>query len=299
MISRQTSDVDAIYEMLETGFDGLVTAALTLVGTAVLLLVLDVKLGLVALCCGPFLCWITSWFRRQSAKAYRRTRETVALVIVHFVETMTGIRAVQAFRREPRNQEIFDDVNDDYRAANLSAFRLVGLFMPGIKLIGNVTIAVVLVYGAYLAFNGEVTVGVLAAFLLYLRQFFEPMQEICAVLQHLPVRVAPRWRSCPACSRRSPACPSRPGPCRSTTPAARCDFDGVEFAYVDDRPVLPRPRPRVPAGQTLAAGRHHRRRQDDARQAGVPVLRPDRRAGCPSTESTCATSPTTTCAGRS
>jgi ATP-binding cassette subfamily B protein len=166
VISRQTSDVDAIYEMLETGFDGLVTAALTLVGTAGLLLFLDVKLGLVALCCGPFLYWITNWFRKSSAKSYRVTREKVALVIVHFVESMGGIRAVQAFRREPRNQEIFDDVNDQYRAANLTAFRLVAWFMPGIRVIGNVTIALVLIYGGYLAYHGEVTVGVLAAFLL-------------------------------------------------------------------------------------------------------------------------------------
>ena len=106
------------------------------------------------------------------------TREKVALVIVHFVESMNGIRAVQAFRREPRNQEIFDDVNDQYRAANLVAFRLVAWFMPEIRLIGNITIAVVLIYGSYLAFDGQVTVGVLAAFLLYLRQFFEPMMDI-------------------------------------------------------------------------------------------------------------------------
>ena len=127
MISRQTSDIDAIYELLETGFDGLITAVLTLFGTAVLLLVLDVKLGLVALACFPFLYLLTRWFRRESAKAYRRTRETVAVVIVHFVETINGMRAVQAFRREGRNQEIFDAVNDDYRRANERAFRLVGI----------------------------------------------------------------------------------------------------------------------------------------------------------------------------
>ncbi len=178
VISRQTSDVDAIYEMLETGFDGLVTAALTLVGTAGLLLFLDGKLGLVALTCGPFLAWITLWFRRESAKSYKVTREKVALVIVHFVESMGGIRAVQAFRREPRNQEIFDDVNDQYRRANLVAFRLVAWFMPGIRLIGNITISIVLLYGGYRAYHGDVTIGVLAAFLLYLRQFFEPMMEI-------------------------------------------------------------------------------------------------------------------------
>ena len=189
VISRQTSDVDAIYEMLETGFDGLVTAALTLVGTAGLLLFLDVKLGLVALTCGPFLAWLTLWFRRESAKSYKVTREKVALVIVHFVESMGGIRAVQAFRREPRNQEIFDDVNDQYRRANLVAFRLVAWFMPGIRLIGNVTIAIVLLYGGYRAYHGDVTdrraCGVPALPAPVLRADDGDL----AVLQHLPVRL--------------------------------------------------------------------------------------------------------------
>ena len=112
VISRQTSDMDAIYEMLETGFDGLVTAVLTLVGIAVLLLMLDVKLGAGGAALLPVPALLTNWFRKESAKTYRVTREKVALVIVHFVESMLGIRAVQAFRREPRNQEIFDDVND-------------------------------------------------------------------------------------------------------------------------------------------------------------------------------------------
>ena len=251
VISRQTSDVDAIYEMLETGFDGLVTAALTLVGTAALLLFLDVKLGLVALVCGPVLAWLTNWFRKESAKSYRVTREKVALVIVHFVESMGGIRAVQAFRREPRNQEIFDDVNDQYRRANLVAFRLVAWFMPGIRLIGNVTIAVVLVYGAYRAYHGEVTVGVLAAFLLYLRQFFEPMMEISqfyntfqsasAALEKLAgvLEVEP---SVP-----EPAVPQRLGQSRG-----ELRFDHVRFGYVEDRSVLPDLDLTVEAGQTLA-----------------------------------------------
>ena len=151
---------------------------------------------------------------------------------------MGGIRAVQAFRREPRNQEIFDDVNDQYRAANLVAFRLVAWFMPGIRLIGNVTIAVVLLYGGYLAFHGEVTVGVLAAFLLYLRQFFEPMMEISqfyntfqsasAALEKLVGRAR-------GGARRPRA--DRPG--AAPRPAGAVHFDDVQFSYVDDRPVLP------------------------------------------------------------
>ncbi|RHW28038.1 ABC transporter ATP-binding protein [Nocardioides immobilis] len=251
VISRQTSDVDAIYEMLETGFDGLVTAALTLVGTAGLLLFLDVKLGLVALCCGPFLFWVTNWFRKSSASAYRVTREKVALVIVHFVESMGGIRAVQAFRREPRNQEIFDDVNDQYRAANLTSFRLVVWFMPGIRLIGNVTIAVVLIYGGYLAYHGEVTVGVLAAFLLYLRQFFEPMMEISQFYNTFQSASAALDKLA-GVLREQPGVPEPTRPEALPAPRGEVRFDAVDFAYVDDRPVLEGLDLRVPAGQTLA-----------------------------------------------
>lgn len=251
VISRQTSDVDAIYEMLETGFDGLVTAALTLVGTSVLLLVLDVKLGLVALLCGPALALLTSWFRKESAKSYRATREKVALVIVHFVESMNGIRAVQAFRREPRNQAIFEDVNDQYRRANLVAFRLVAWFMPGIRLIGNVTIAVVLVYGGYLAYQGEVTVGVLAAFLLYLRQFFEPMMEISQFYNTFQSASA-ALEKLSGVLEEVPDVPEPTDPLPLVAPRGEIRFDDVRFEYVAGTAVLPGLDLTVPAGQTVA-----------------------------------------------
>ena len=251
VISRQTSDVDAIYEMLETGFDGLVTAALTLVGTAGILLFLDVKLGLVALLCGPFLAWLTNWFRKESARSYQATREKVALVIVHFVESMGGIRAVQAFRRESRNQEIFDDVNDQYRAANLVAFRLVAWFMPGIRLIGNVTIALVLLYGGYRAYQGEVTVGVLAAFLLYLRQFFEPMMEISQFYNTFQSASAALDKLAGVLDQQ-PGVPEPDEPWELPASRGELRFDHVRFEYVEGRPVLPDLDLTVPAGQTLA-----------------------------------------------
>jgi ABC-type multidrug transport system fused ATPase/permease subunit len=251
VISRQTSDVDAIYEMLETGFDGLVTAALTLVGTSVLLLVLDVKLGIVALLCGPALVLLTNWFRKESAKSYRATREKVALVIVHFVESMNGIRAVQAFRREPRNQAIFDDVNDQYRRANLVAFRLVAWFMPGIRLIGNVTIAAVLLYGGYLAYHGEVTVGVLAAFLLYLRQFFEPMMEISQFYNTFQSASA-ALEKLSGVLEEVPDVPEPTDPAPLAAARGEVRFDAVRFAYVEGSVVLPGLDLTVPAGQTVA-----------------------------------------------
>ena len=279
VISRQTSDVDAIYEMLETGFDGLVTAALTLVGTSVLLLVLDVKLGILALLCGPALVLLTNWFRKESAKSYRSTREKVALVIVHFVESMNGIRAVQAFRREPRNQAIFDDVNDQYRRANLVAFRLVAWFMPGIRLIGNVTIAAVLLYGGYLAYHGEVTVGVLAAFLLYLRQFFEPMMEISQFYNTFQSASA-ALEKLSGVLEEVPDVPEPSDPVPLGDPRGEVRFDGVRFAYVEGAPVLPDLDLRSPRGRP-SRWSARRGQARPHREAGDAVLRPDRGSGAP------------------
>lgn len=255
VIARLTSDVEAISEMLGSGFDKLVTAVLTLFGTAVMLLVLDLRLGLVALLPLPVLALFTMWFRRESTIAYRRTREAVALVIVHFVESMTGIRAVQAFRREARNQEIFERLNDDYRAANQRSMRLVAVFMPGIKLIGNVTVAAVLLYGGWLALHGTVTVGVLAAFILYLRQFYEPMQELSQFYNSLQSAGAALEKLAGVLEERpAVAEPRRPVPLPAASgPRGAVRFEGVEFRYAaEGPPVLSRLDLDIPAGQTVA-----------------------------------------------
>ncbi|MEU8383088.1 ABC transporter ATP-binding protein [Streptosporangium sp. NPDC048865] len=251
VVSRLTSDIDAISEMLQSGFDDLVTAVLTLVGTAVLLLVLDVHLGVVALLPLPVLMLFTGWFRRQSSIVYRRTRETVALVIVHFVESMAGMRAVQAFRREPRNREIFSQLNADYRDANERSMHLIAVFSPGVKLIGNVTIAAVLLYGGTLAIQGEVTVGVLAAFLLYLRQFYEPMQEISQFYNTFQSAGAALEKLSGVLQER-PVVADPDDPVTLERPRGRIEFQNVEFSYLDGTPVLPRLDLTVPAGQTVA-----------------------------------------------
>ncbi|WP_336205614.1 ABC transporter ATP-binding protein [Nonomuraea sp. LPB2021202275-12-8] len=251
VISRLTSDIEAIAELLQSGFDGLVTALLTMFGTAALLLVLDFHLGLVALIPLPLLLLFTRWFRQQSAIVYRRTRETVALVIVHFVESMTGIRAVQAFRREPRNQDIFEELNGDYREANVRAMKLIAVFMPGIKLIGNVTVAGVLFYGGWLAFHGEVTVGVLTAFLLYLRGFYEPMQEISQFYNTLQSASA-ALEKLSGVLEEEPVVPEPREPAALPEPRGKVRFEGVRFAYVEEMPILPGLDLTIPAGQSVA-----------------------------------------------
>ena len=251
VVSRLTSDIDAIQELLASGFDSLINAVLTMVGVAVLMLLLDVKLGLVCLLSFPFLFLLARWFSRNSSQTYRKVRENSALVIVQFVETMTGIRAVQAYRREPRNQEIFSDVAGRYRDVNTRSFRLVAIFMPGIKLIGNLTIGVALLYGGYRALEGDVTIGVLAAFLLYLRMFFEPMQNISQFYNtFLSASSALEKLSGVLEERASVPEPEQPTP----VDRARGEMvlDHVGFRYVEDRPVLPDLDLRIPEGQTLA-----------------------------------------------
>ncbi len=253
MVARLTSDMDAISELVDGGIDDLVLAALSVVSIAAILLWIDTPLALVALLSFPFLLVLSNWFRHASARAYRRTREAVALVIVHFVESLGGIRAVQAFRREPRNQEIFDVVNDDYRRANLVTMRLLSIFGPTIKLIGNITIAVVLTYGAYRALHGEIGPEVLAAFLLYLRRFFEPMQELSQFYNSLQSATA-ALEKLSGVLQEEPGVPepTHPRPMVTTAPRGEVTFDRLSFGYRADRIVLPEFDLRIPAGQTVA-----------------------------------------------
>jgi ATP-binding cassette subfamily B protein len=255
VVSRLTSDMDSIAELVDGGIDDLVLAGVSVVSVAGILLWLDPPLALVTLLSFPFLLWLSRWFARASARAYRRTREAVALVIVHFVESLGGIRAVQAFRREPRNQEIFEAVNDDYRRANLTAWRLIATYSPGIKVIGNVTIAVVLTYGGYRVLEGNAEIGVLAAFLLYLRRFFEPMQELSQFYNSLQSATAALEKLSGVLDERPAlAEPERPTPLARDGGRARGQLDlrAVSFGYRSGRPILSELTLRVPAGQTVA-----------------------------------------------
>ena len=142
------------------------------------MLVLDLWLALLALAALIPLLLLFRWFSARSTVAFRRTRESVALLIVQFVESFNGIRAVQAFRREPRNDAIFEGLNTDYRDADRKVFDLHAIFIPGVTLIGNVATVAVLFVGGYRVAEGGLALGVLTAFLLYLRGFYGPMEDV-------------------------------------------------------------------------------------------------------------------------
>ena len=251
VVSRSTNDVEAIQEMLETGFDSLVMAVLTLAGTAVLLVALDVRLGLMCLAAVPVLAVLVRWFAAASAATYRKVRESAALLIVQFVETMTGIKAVQAYRRGPRNQEIFDGLADDYRAVNERAFRLLAIFMPAVKLVGNLTAGLVLIYGGYRVMHDQMTIGTLTAFLLYLRMFFEPMQEISQFFNTFQSASSALEKIAGVLAEK-PAIADPDHPVRRERVRGDIALHDVRFGYLPQRPVLAKMTLHLPAGQTVA-----------------------------------------------
>jgi ATP-binding cassette, subfamily B, bacterial len=254
VISRQTSDIDSISDLFEEGLDSLIAAILTLllVGTGMLLL--NWQLGLIVLTGFVPLTWLTVWFRRESAQAYRRSREAIALVIVQFVETFGGIRAVQAFRREPRNSAIFSGLGQGYAESSRRASRLYAVYGPGITLVGNIITGLILGYGGLLVIDGDIKVGVLATFLLYLQQFFAPLQDVSQFYNTFQSaasgleKISGLLEQEPAVP--EPAAPARlPG--RTEGAGRRVRFEAVAFGYRDNL-VLPGLELDIPAGQTVA-----------------------------------------------
>ncbi len=256
VISRQVSDMDALSELFDEGLDSLLNAGFSLLFVGTGMLLLDWPLALAVMAGFIPLAWLSAWFQRESAVAYRRTRETIALVIVQFVETFNGIRAVQAFRREPRNDEIFGELNQGYADASLKSMRLVAVYFPGVTLIGNLAVGAVLLYGGVRVINHAMPVGTLVTFLLYLRRFFEPLQDVSQFYSTFQSAAAALEKLSGVLDE-APSVPEPPTPVSlpdrpaGASPGRKLELSSVRFGYRDSV-VLPRMDLSIPAGQTAA-----------------------------------------------
>ncbi|MGJ5723761.1 ABC transporter ATP-binding protein [Brevibacterium sp. H602] len=259
LVSRQTSDMESVQQFLSYSLFDTALAVLQMLFIAVTLVVLDVPLAIVVFAGFVPLFFITKAAHSTQRSAYRRTRTSIAKVIVHFVETMGGIRAVQAYRRQPERRGTLSDQDARYRDANTDALRGVAWFAGWTRLIGNVTQTVIIVIGAWLVIEGWTQIGVLAAFILYLRRFYGPLDElvqafnlyqsasaalekIAAVLDTDPEVVEPTQPQ---------ALPAHANGNASANGRA-LDLDEVRFAYADGPDVLPRFDLHIPAGQIVA-----------------------------------------------
>jgi ABC-type multidrug transport system fused ATPase/permease subunit len=178
LISRMTNDVEAIDQLVTDGVTTLAQSTLMLGGTAVLLLVLDWRLALATLAVIPFMSIATALFRSRSARAYAAVRERLGLVTATLAEDIAGMRMVQAFVREERATDNFRTVARRYRDSNMETVVLNGVYFPFVSLLATLALAVVLGYGGHLYFRHAISLGTLFAFMLYVNNFFDPVQQL-------------------------------------------------------------------------------------------------------------------------
>jgi ATP-binding cassette subfamily B protein len=251
IISRQTSDLDSIRELLDSGINQLVSGLLYMGFTAIALVSLDAPSGLVLAVALIPLIALTRWFQVRSQKLFRATRVASARVIVHFVETMTGMRAVQAFRKEERNEKEYAGYVEEYRQANSKVFTLFGTFDPGLVLIGNATLAAVVLFGGFRVIDGSLEIGALLAAALYAKRFFDPAEEM-AMFYNGYQSASAALEKISGVLEEEPSVPDPESPVDLRHAKGAVVFDDVEFAYSADTVVLPEFDLDVPAGQTIA-----------------------------------------------
>lgn len=277
VISRLTSDLEAMREFLDSGLSAMASSLMSMVMMSVLVVLLDWRTALVILVAMVPMVALTLWFRRASEVRYRAQRVASARLVSRFTETMTGIRAVMAFRNQPRVRREYLEQADDYRVQNLRSVQIFGLYMPGVMLIANLTVAVVLLFGGFNVLHGTLAVGTLLSLVLYTQRIFMPIMElsnfyntlqsaasalekVSGLLEEQPSVAEPsdplppgggaegRGAAAPGSDDRGAA---TSGPA-SSRGALR--FDGVEFSYSPDaeRPTLERLDLVIPAGQKVA-----------------------------------------------
>ena len=255
IISRLTNDVDALDQLVTDGVTTLVQSTLTLIGTAIILFFLDWRLALATLLVMPLMAIATAIFRIRSSRAYRAVRERLGMVTATLAEDIGGIRVVQAFRREPRNQQHFEEVNAHYREANQQTVVLNGLYFPFVDFLAALATAIVVGYGGWLASHDQISAGTLFAFVLYLSNFFDPVQQLSQLYNTFLAAVAALDKIMEVIDE-EPEVLDQPGALDLERIHGNVRFDDVRFGYGNLPEVLHGIDLDVPAGTTVALVGH-------------------------------------------
>jgi ATP-binding cassette subfamily B protein len=255
IISRLTNDVEALDQLVTDGVTSLVQNSLTLVGTAVILFFLDWRLALATMTILPLVVIATALFRKHSSLAYRQVRERLGLVTAALAEDIAGMRVVQAFTRETQNEQKFREINLTYRAANQRTIVLNGIYFPVVDFFSALATAIVIGYGSYRMFNGSTSVGTLTAFVLYLSNFFDPVQQLSQLYNTFLSAVAALDRITELLDE-EPEIVDRPGAIELPHIEGRVAFEDVRFGYGKGVEVLHGISLDVPAGTTVALVGH-------------------------------------------
>jgi len=255
IISRLTNDVEALDQLVTDGVSSLVSSTLTLVGTAILLFILDWRLALATLAVIPFMAVGTALFRRYSTRAYRAVRERLGLVTATLAEDIAGMRVVQAFSREQMNIRNFREVSERYRQSNQQTVVLSGFYFPYVDFLSTVALAIVLGYGGHLYFAGAVGIGTLFAFMLYVQNFFDPVQQLSQLYGTFLSATAALDKINDLLGE-EPQVVDEPDARDLGHVEGRVRFEGVRFTYARGDEVLHGIDLDVPAGTTVALVGH-------------------------------------------
>lgn len=251
IMTRMTTDVDALSTFLQTGLVTAVVSLLTFFGILVALLIIDVGLALVVFLTLPPLIIGTIVFRRLSVKAYELARERVSVVNADLQESVAGLRIVQAFRRERSGRERFAARSDAYRQARLRGQRLISVYFPFVQLLSSVAAALVLIVGAGRVGDHTLSAGALVAYLLYIDLFFAPVQQLSQVFDGYQQASVSLGRI-QELLREPTTTPLADDPREVRTTRGEIAFDDVRFRYGDDEEALAGISLTIPAGQTVA-----------------------------------------------
>ncbi|MGW7644325.1 ABC transporter ATP-binding protein [Streptomyces bobili] len=255
-ISRSTTDVESLRELLSEGLQELVTVVLSFLYISAMLLWLDLGLGAVAVASFGPLYLLVRVYQRRAGRVFRTRSTAIASVIVKFVETVNGIRPVRAFRREAVNEADFRVLNQRHERTNGDALLEMARYVVGSRLVANTAVALIVLWGAQRVADGSLALGVLAAAVLYLRRLYDPIDRLGMFLNSYQSAAASLEKIAgllaqepsvpePTAPRELPA--RRPG-----MPGREVVFDGVAFGYRTGGEVLPRFDLTLPAGQTVA-----------------------------------------------
>jgi ABC-type multidrug transport system fused ATPase/permease subunit len=230
LISRMTNDVEALDSLVTDSVVTLFQSGLTLIGTVVILLTLDVNLALITFCVFPLLGAGSLWFRLVSAGAFRRTRETIGSITAYLQETLSGIRVVRSFGQEPVHEARFAELNADNLDANMTTVRLNAAYFPSVEMLSGVAIAGIVLYGGYQAIEGSITAGTVVAFVAALSNLFDPIQQLSQLYTTYQSGMAALEKIFQLLDVR-PELEDRPGALDLPRITGEISFEDVSFAY--------------------------------------------------------------------
>lgn len=252
VVSRLTSDLETLKAFLDSGLTQLASTLLYMLFTIIALVLLDWRAGIALVIAAVPICFLTVWFQKRSALAYRAQRVVNAQLIGKFAETFTGVRAVKAFGSEASVRAAYGEIAEGYRIATMNTIKIHGIFMPALMAIGNVFVGAVLIIGGYSVLGGAMQVGTLLALTIYANRIFEPVMALSEFYNMFQSAVS-------ALEKVSGFLAEKPGVKEPERPHVRADlargevaFEEASFSYIPGRPALHPFALHVPAGQHVA-----------------------------------------------